>query len=77
MEFKNNGIGIEDDRKESIFQVDMNGCKYSKRMGLGLSLVAKFLDLCEGKIWVEDRVPTDYTQGSNFIVLIKQTGHKN
>ncbi|TXT61619.1 MAG: hypothetical protein BAJALOKI2v1_20072 [Promethearchaeota archaeon] len=30
MEFKDNGIGIEDDRKEAIFRMDMSGKKYSK-----------------------------------------------
>jgi len=41
-------------------------------MGIGLSLVAKFLDLCEGKIGVEDSIKGDYTQGSNFIIQIPE-----
>ncbi|MBD3256444.1 MAG: PAS domain S-box protein [Candidatus Lokiarchaeota archaeon] len=71
-EFKDNGLGIEDERKRIIFEKGENRNKNSKGLGLGLSLVSKFLEMCEGKVWVEDRVPGDYTQGSNFIVLIKE-----
>ncbi|MBD3254984.1 MAG: hypothetical protein GF383_07815 [Candidatus Lokiarchaeota archaeon] len=35
-----------------------------------MSLVAKLLELCEGKIWVRDRIQGDNSQGSNFIILI-------
>jgi len=73
LEFKDNGIGIDDSSKNSIFQE--SSCKKplgSKGMGLGLSLVAKLIELCEGKIWIEDRIKGDYTQGSNFVVLIPE-----
>jgi PAS domain S-box-containing protein len=70
IEFKDNGIGINDIRKNVIFKENHRNRTGSKGMGLGLSLVAKLLDLCEGKIWVEDRIKGDYAQGSNFIVLI-------
>ncbi|HEY0090314.1 MAG TPA: PAS domain-containing sensor histidine kinase [Candidatus Lokiarchaeia archaeon] len=74
LEFKDNGIGIDDSSKNCIFQ---ESCKKplgleSKGMGLGLSLVAKLIELCEGKIWIEDRIKGDYTQGSNFVVLIPE-----
>ncbi|MFX1437400.1 MAG: PAS domain S-box protein [Promethearchaeota archaeon] len=70
LEFKDNGIGINDNRKKFIFEKLPIKPKGTKGMGLGLSLVAKLLDLCEGKIWVEDRIKGDYNQGSNFIILI-------
>ncbi|MHA2130343.1 MAG: PAS domain-containing sensor histidine kinase, partial [Promethearchaeota archaeon] len=70
LEFKDNGIGINDSRKGIVFKNNYRKKTESNGMGLGLSLVAKFLDLCEGKIWVEDRIKGDYTQGSNFIILI-------
>jgi len=73
LEFKDNGIGIDDSIKNSIFQE--SSCKKplgSKGMGLGLSLVAKLIELCEGKIWIEDRIRGDYTQGSNFVILIPE-----
>ncbi|MFW9948351.1 MAG: PAS domain S-box protein [Candidatus Odinarchaeota archaeon] len=72
LELKDNGIGIDDKRKRLIFMENYKKRTESKGMGLGLSLVAKLLDLCEGKIWVVDRVKEDYTQGSNFVILIPE-----
>ncbi len=72
IEIKDNGIGIPDHRKETIFKRSYNKEKYSKGMGFGLSLVKKIIDKYNGKIWVEDKVPGDYSQGSNFIVLIPE-----
>jgi PAS domain S-box-containing protein len=72
MEFKDNGIGIQDSRKGLIFQRDALEQKGKKGMGLGLSLVAKTMEKYYGKIWVEDRIPGDYTKGSNFILLIPE-----
>ncbi|MEE9379741.1 MAG: PAS domain S-box protein [Candidatus Lokiarchaeia archaeon] len=72
LEFKDNGIGINDTRKKQIFKKKIEKSIGSKGMGLGLSLVARLLDLCEGKIWVEDRIKEDYTQGSNFIIQIPE-----
>ncbi|MFX1490563.1 MAG: ATP-binding protein [Promethearchaeota archaeon] len=70
MEFKDNGVGISDYRKRSIFERGSRKSQKTKGMGLGLSLVKKIIDLYQGDIWVEDRVKGDYKQGSNFIVLI-------
>jgi len=68
-ECKDNGIGIDDARKTMIF-----GSTYkkfnSKGMGIGLSLVAKLIDLWGGKIWIEDRIEGDYSKGTNFVLLI-------
>ncbi|MFX1447163.1 MAG: PAS domain S-box protein, partial [Promethearchaeota archaeon] len=72
LEFKDNGIGINDTRKKSIFNKTIKKSEESKGMGLGLSLVAKLIDLCEGKIWVEDRIKGDYIQGCNFIIQIPE-----
>ena len=70
IEFKDNGIGISDSRKVSIFERGNRRYQKSRGMGLGLSLVKKVIDLYQGKIWVEDRVKGDYKQGSNFVLLI-------
>ncbi|MFX1387650.1 MAG: ATP-binding protein [Promethearchaeota archaeon] len=70
MEFQDNGIGISDYRKKSIFERGSRKSLKSKGMGLGLSLVKIIIDLYHGDIWVEDRVEGDYKQGSNFVVLI-------
>jgi PAS domain S-box-containing protein len=70
MEFKDNGVGISDYRKKSIFERGTRKRQKTKGMGLGLSLVKKIIDIYNGEIWVEDRVKGDYKQGSNFVVLI-------
>jgi signal transduction histidine kinase len=72
LEFKDNGIGIEDDHKQKIFGGEQYQHKLSKGMGIGLSLVAKLIELCGGKISLEDRIKGDYSKGSNFILLIPQ-----
>ena len=46
-------------------------------MGVGLSLVKKIIKKYNGKIWVEDKVKGDYTQGSNFIILIPEADDVN
>jgi len=73
LEFKDNGIGIQDSFKNQIFDKSFDNLAKKKGLGLGLSLVAKLLELCEGNIWVEDRVQGDYTQGSNFIILLPKS----
>jgi signal transduction histidine kinase len=70
IEFKDNGMGIEDDRKGKIFQNVHIKSKHSKGMGIGLSLVAKLIELYDGEIWVEDRINGDSSKGSNFTILI-------
>jgi len=71
LEFLDNGIGIDDTRKTTIFH-RATGIETAKGMGLGLSLVKKIIDTYDGDIWVEDRVIGDYSKGSNFIILIPE-----
>jgi len=73
IEFKDNGIGVTDVAKDIIFKGGYKRDKKFRGMGLGLSLVKKILENYNGEIWVEDRVPGDYTKGSNFVILIPET----
>jgi len=73
LEFKDNGIGVTDVAKDIIFKGGYKRDKKFRGMGLGLSLVKKILENYNGEIWVEDRVPGDYTKGSNFVILIPET----
>ena len=70
VEFIDNGIGVTDIRKDLIFQPGHREIKGTKGMGIGLSLVSKIIEIFKGKIWVEDKVKGDYSQGSKFIVLL-------
>lgn len=68
-----NGIGIPDERKKRIFERETPKEVSEKGMGIGLTLVHTIIKSYNGKIWVENAVPGDYTKGSNFIILIPTT----
>ncbi|TXT60724.1 MAG: putative Signal transduction histidine kinase [Promethearchaeota archaeon] len=71
IEFKDNGIGIIDQRKVSIFERSYQK-KSTSGMGIGLSLVKKIITAYEGEVWVEDRVEGEPSKGSNFVILLKK-----
>ena len=70
MEFLDNGIGVQDNKKKVLFKEGYGHLKVSKGMGVGLSLVRKILTSYNGQILVEDKVKGDHTKGSNFILLL-------
>jgi PAS domain S-box-containing protein len=70
LSFSDNGIGIEDERKELIFQKGTKQSKMSKGLGFGLSLVKIIIEKFNGRIWIEDRVKGDYTKGSIFNIIL-------
>ncbi|TFG14274.1 MAG: PAS domain S-box protein [Promethearchaeota archaeon] len=72
LQFIDNGIGIPDFRKETIFQRTLNEDNSVKGMGIGLSLVRSILSSFNGHISIEDKEPGDYTQGCNFIIYIPE-----
>lgn len=72
IEFKDNGLGIIDDRKKTIFKRNYQKERSTGGMGIGLSLVKTIINSYRGQVWVENRVRGDYSQGSNFIILLKE-----
>ncbi len=72
LEFIDNGRGIPDARKLLIFHKGFIKEKYSKGMGLGLSLVKKIVESYGGIIKVKDRIDRDHTKGSRFIIHIPE-----
>ena len=72
LEFVDNGIGILDKQKDNLFELEYVKDISSKGLGIGLTLVKKIVESYKGEIWVENRIKGDYTQGSNFIVLIPE-----
>jgi len=68
MDFVDWGEGISDRMKENI----LSGLdeRIRRISGVGLTLVKQIVDLYRGKIWVEDRVKDDYSQGARFVILL-------
>lgn len=70
MSFKDNGIGIDDELKEIIFDRGNPDKKGSLGMGFGLSLIKQIVNSYNGDIWVEDAVEGDHTKGTVFLVKL-------
>jgi len=56
---KDTGVGIQEDRIEAIFdrfvQADLSSSRPHEGSGLGLSIVKAYLEILNGKIWVESQ----------------------
>ncbi len=70
LEFIDNGIGIPDSRKDTIFERLNRGDDSIHGAGLGLSILDAVVRSYNGKAWVEDKVQGDYTQGTKFVLLL-------
>jgi signal transduction histidine kinase len=68
--FADHGPGIPDTRKQSIFERMSGGS--TRGAGIGLSIVRLIVDKLGGRIWVEDRVPADPSQGSVLAVQLRK-----
>ena len=73
IEFKDNGIGIIESRKKTIFKRKSKKGRSSGGMGIGLSLVKKIINSYDGQMWVDNSVIGDHTKGSIFVILLKQS----
>jgi signal transduction histidine kinase len=65
-----NGPGIPDEKKASVFGRFARGKDNVKGSGLGLYLVKSLAEKYGGKVRVEDRVPGDHTRGCRFVVML-------
>ena len=70
LEFEDNGFGIIEERKKSVFERSYKNDRTTGGMGIGLSLVKKIIDTYNGRVWVEDRVKGDHTKGCNLVILL-------
>ncbi len=70
LEVEDNGIGIPEDYQDKLFQLFERGDNVGdiKGNGLGLSIVKKAVDLCNGTIFVE----SEENRGSKFTVILPQ-----
>lgn len=71
---EDNGPGIADDLKVRIFNRHLRGNTKAKGSGIGLFLVRTLVEDYGGRVWVEDRVSGDRSQGSKFLVQLPAAG---
>ncbi len=67
---EDNGPGISDELKETLFSRFKRGETRASGKGLGLYIARTLVQSFQGKLWVEDRVHGDYTSGTRFVVLL-------
>jgi K+-sensing histidine kinase KdpD len=72
IEFIDNGYGIPDSMKKSLFQPVYKKNKDFKRIGLGLLLVNEVIKRISGQVHIEDKVLGDYTKGTNIVLIIPE-----
>ena len=60
------GPGIPDSRKEEV----LNRRPGKTTTGLGLTLVSDIVRQYGGTIWIENRIPDDYTSGTRFVIRL-------
>ncbi len=72
IEIIDNGLGIPDPMKETIFLREIKVDDIPSGIGLGLLLVKRILESYNGEIRVEDRIIGDHSKGSKFIILMQE-----
>ncbi|MGY5861880.1 MAG: PAS domain-containing sensor histidine kinase [Candidatus Thorarchaeota archaeon] len=76
IEFIDNGPGIPDNMKETVFKRTGAQGKQAAGRGLGLTLVDQTIGGLDGRVWVEDRVIGDQSQGCRFIISLPAWSEK-
>ena len=72
VEIYDNAFGIPDDQKNIIFNPELCYSSGNNSNGIGLSIINALVERYGGKLWVENRIPDDHTQGSVFKLLLKK-----
>jgi len=71
VEVVDKGVGISEKDKEKLFNIDQSfstpGTKYEKGSGLGLIICKEFIELNQGKVWVN----TQKNKGTSFKFTLK------
>ncbi len=70
VDIEDDGPGVPDEMKDKVFSRLQRGKTRATGAGLGLYLVRRLVEDYHGRVWVEDRVHGDFTQGAKFVVLL-------
>lgn len=67
---EDDGPGIPDKFKKTLFNRSLKGTPRAKGMGLGLYIVKTLVESYNGRVCVEDRVHGDHIKGAKFTVIL-------
>jgi len=67
------GPGVPDELKPVIFNRFQIGSSRGSGKGLGLYIAKTLIERYQGRIWVEDRVPGDYSQGAVIKFTLRES----
>jgi|AGTN01.1.fsa_nt_gi PAS domain S-box/PAS domain S-box/PAS domain S-box len=67
---EDDGPGIPDEQKGRLFSRSGHVNAKASGRGLGLHLVRTLVEDFHGKVWVEDRVNGDHTEGTRFVIML-------
>lgn len=70
VQVEDDGPGIPDESKKTLFNRSLKGTPRAKGMGLGLYIVKTLVENYGGRVWAEDRVTDDHTKGARFVVTL-------
>jgi K+-sensing histidine kinase KdpD len=70
VDVEDNGPGIPDMLKTTLFDRLNLTTTRAKGKGFGLCLIKMLVDDYHGRFWVEDRVQGDHTKGARFVVML-------
>jgi PAS domain S-box-containing protein len=68
------GRGIPDEEKERVFEKFHRLDASVPGNGLGLYVARFITEACGGRMWIEDRIPKDPSQGTSVIILLESIG---
>jgi PAS domain S-box-containing protein len=72
MAVEDDGPGIPDSLKLTLFDRLNLATTRARGKGFGLCLIKMLVDDYGGRFWVEDRVDGDYTKGARFVVVLPE-----
>lgn len=67
---EDDGPGIPDELKTTVFNRFHKGSARASGKGLGLYLVKILVEDYHGRVWVEDRLQGESAKGSRFVVML-------
>lgn len=67
---EDDGPGIADELKGKLFHRFQRGKTSAHGKGLGLYLARTLVEGYGGRVWVEDRIPGDFSKGARFVVML-------